>query len=188
MAQRVYPVPRLIEFLSQGLSSKNSRTRVECTEVLCDILAMEGLSVFERSKEKPFPAVAQARTSTMLIQFCNWPGRGHVKDSLRGVWHGRSAPWRATYIHVGHHAAQMVSERDKGVRAAALNLLEKLYLLTGSATTWALLGQLTPQQHSLIEERLKYKDKQDAPSASAYGSSTSSVNSWWADILPFSLL
>jgi len=74
LAQRVYPVPRLIEFLSQGLSSKNSRTRVECTEVLCDILAIEGLSVFERSKEKPFPAVAQARTSTILIKFCSWPG------------------------------------------------------------------------------------------------------------------
>ncbi len=59
----------------------------------------------------------------------------------------------------------MVSERDRGVRAAALNILEKLYLLTGSAGTWAVLGQLSPQQHSLIEERLKYKDKQDTPAA-----------------------
>ena len=68
VAQRVYPVPRLIEFLSHGLSSKNWRTRVECTEVLSDILALEGLSVFERSKEKPFLAIAQVRNSLLNHQ------------------------------------------------------------------------------------------------------------------------
>ena len=73
----------------------------------------------------------------------------------------------------------MVSERDRGVRAAALNMLEKLYLLTGSAGTWALLGQLSPQQQSLIEERLRYKDKQDAPAADL----STSVSSWWGNIL-----
>lgn len=35
---------------------------MECTEVLSEILALEGLSVFERSKEKPFPVIAQAGT------------------------------------------------------------------------------------------------------------------------------
>lgn len=77
-------------------------------------------------------------------------------------------------LRKNHHGVnQMVSERDSGVRAAALNVIEKLYLLTGSAATWTLLGQLSPQQHSLIEERLKYKDKQDAPTAQP----SSSVNS-----------
>jgi hypothetical protein len=69
----------------------------------------------------------------------------------------------------------MVSERDKGVRAAALNILEKLYLLTGSAGTWVLLGQLSPQQQSLIEERLKHKDKHDVPAADP----SSSATLWW---------
>ena len=76
-----------------------------------------------------------------------------------------------TSFHCG--VGQMVSERDAGVRAAALNVIEKLYLLTGSAATWTLLGQLSPQQHSLIEERLKYKDKQDAPTAQAPSSVSS---------------
>ncbi len=68
VAQRVYPVPRLIEFLAHGLSSKNWRTRVECTEVLSDILALEGLSAFERSKEKPFPAIAQVISSSTITR------------------------------------------------------------------------------------------------------------------------
>lgn len=59
LAQRVFPPSRLIEFISQGLSSKNSRTRVECTEALSHILKTKGLAAFERSKEKPFPVIAQ---------------------------------------------------------------------------------------------------------------------------------
>jgi cytoskeleton-associated protein 5 len=59
LAQRVFPAPRLVEFISQGLSSKSSRTRVECTEALSHILKTEGLAAFERSKEKPFPVIAQ---------------------------------------------------------------------------------------------------------------------------------
>ena len=55
--------------------------------------------------------------------------------------------------------SQMVSDRDKGVRAAALALLQTLYQLAGPSQTWGLLGKLTSQQHSLIEERFKHRDK-----------------------------
>ncbi len=60
----------------------------------------------------------------------------------------------------------MVSDRDKAVRAAALALLQTLYQLAGPSQTWGLLGKLTGQQHSLIEERFKHRDKgTTAPSA-----------------------
>jgi hypothetical protein len=56
----------------------------------------------------------------------------------------------------------MVSERDAAMRLASLNMLEQLYSAAGGTTTWALLGQLREQQRSLIEERFKHKDRQDA--------------------------
>lgn len=59
IARRVHPVPKVVEYLAQGITSKSSRTRVESTEALCEILAEEGLSIFERMREKPFPAIAQ---------------------------------------------------------------------------------------------------------------------------------
>ncbi len=61
IARRVHPVPKVLEHLAQGITSKSSRTRVESTEALCEVLAEEGLTVFERTREKPFPAIAQAR-------------------------------------------------------------------------------------------------------------------------------
>jgi hypothetical protein len=53
----------------------------------------------------------------------------------------------------------MVSDRDKAVRAAALALLQTLYQLAGPSQTWNLLGKVTNQQHSLIEERFRQRDK-----------------------------
>lgn len=54
---------------------------------------------------------------------------------------------------------QIVSDRDKATRAAALGTLEVAYLSEGQAI-WSMLGHLSDQQHSLIEERFKYTDKQ----------------------------
>ena len=53
-------MPKVLEYLAQGITSKSSRTRVESTEALCEVLAEEGLAVFERTRERPFPAIAQA--------------------------------------------------------------------------------------------------------------------------------
>ena len=52
-------MPRVVEHVTQGISSKSSRTRVESIEAMCEILAEEGLAVFDRTREKPFPAIAQ---------------------------------------------------------------------------------------------------------------------------------
>lgn len=58
-----------------------------------------------------------------------------------------------------HAVLQIVSDRDKATRAAALSTLEVVYLSEGQAI-WNMLGRLSDQQHSLIEERFKYTDKQ----------------------------
>ena len=57
------------------------------------------------------------------------------------------------------HCVQIVSDRDKATRAAALGTLEVAYMSEGQAI-WTQLGRLTDQQQSLIEERFKYTDKQ----------------------------
>jgi len=56
-------------------------------------------------------------------------------------------------------ALQIVSDRDKATRAAALGTLELVYMSEGQAI-WSMLGRLSDQQHSLLEERFKYTDKQ----------------------------
>ncbi|KAL0039701.1 hypothetical protein WJX77_005628 [Trebouxia sp. C0004] len=55
--------------------------------------------------------------------------------------------------------AQIVSDRDKTTRAAALGTLELVYMSEGQAI-WSMLGRLSDQQQSLLEERFKYTDKQ----------------------------
>ena len=60
---------------------------------------------------------------------------------------------------------QLVTDRDRGVRAAALGVMEVAYRQEGPAALWKLLGRLSDQQRSLVEERLKYTDKQAAAQA-----------------------
>lgn len=71
--------------------------------------------------------------------------------------------WRATWLCISfkprRSALQIVSDRDKATRAAALGTLEVAYRSEGQAI-WSMLGRLSDQQHSLIEERFKYTDKQ----------------------------
>ena len=54
---------------------------------------------------------------------------------------------------------QLVEDRDKAVRAAALDVMETAYQQEGNAL-WRLLGKLSPKQRGYIEERLKYTDRQ----------------------------
>ena len=70
MARRVHPVPKVMEYLAQGITSKSSRTRVESTEAMCELLAEEGLAVFERTREKPFPAIAQVKQPSVQPSSC----------------------------------------------------------------------------------------------------------------------
>lgn len=60
---------------------------------------------------------------------------------------------------------QLVTDRDRGVRAAALGVMEVAYRQEGPAALWKLVGRLSDQQRSLVEERLKYTDKQAAAQA-----------------------
>lgn len=66
----MHPVQKVLEYLTQGITSKSSRTRVESTEALCEVLAEEGLTVFERTREKPFPAIAQAGSPSVCCPPC----------------------------------------------------------------------------------------------------------------------
>ena len=59
---------------------------------------------------------------------------------------------------------QIVSDRDKATRAAALGTLELVYMSEGQAI-WSMLGRLSDQQQSLLEERFKYTDKQVMPAS-----------------------
>ncbi len=61
-------------------------------------------------------------------------------------------------------AMQIVSDRDKATRAAALGTLELVYMSEGQAI-WSMLGRLSDQQQSLLEERFKYTDKQVMPAS-----------------------
>lgn len=54
---------------------------------------------------------------------------------------------------------QMMVERDKSLRAAALAFVEALYVSEGPTTLWSAFGKLSDQQKSLIQERLKYLEK-----------------------------
>ncbi|GAX77872.1 hypothetical protein CEUSTIGMA_g5314.t1 [Chlamydomonas eustigma] len=55
--------------------------------------------------------------------------------------------------------ARLVTERDNALRQAVLGTMEAVYCCEGDGM-WKWLGKLTDQQRSLIEERLKYTDKE----------------------------
>ncbi len=57
-----------------------------------------------------------------------------------------------------------MSDRDKATRAAALGTLELVYM-SESQAIWSMLGRLSDQQQSLLEERFKYTDKQVMPAS-----------------------
>ena len=84
LAQRVHPTPRLVEYLSLGLASKSSRTRIEAIEALAEILAAEGLAPFERAREKPFPVIAQACCSAFSAGTSSSPGT--LSKPLSHAW------------------------------------------------------------------------------------------------------
>lgn len=52
---------RMTEYLVQGFGSKNNRTRVDCVELLREIVEEEGMTACMRNKQKPFAAVAEVR-------------------------------------------------------------------------------------------------------------------------------
>lgn len=71
--------------------------------------------------------------------------------------------------------AQLVSERDKGIRAAALGTLELLHSAEGGAAAWRAIGSVSDQQRSLIEERFRHSEKQAARAAASRQATGSSA-------------
>ena len=59
MGRKLVTLPRMVEYLLQGLSTKNNRSRVDCVELLGEILEEEGFAACQRTKLKPFAAIAQ---------------------------------------------------------------------------------------------------------------------------------
>ncbi|KAG1675584.1 hypothetical protein FOA52_014172 [Chlamydomonas sp. UWO 241] len=73
--------------------------------------------------------------------------------------HGPSVYRLNKHADVMGTVARMVSERDTALRQAVLGTMEAAYCCEGD-NLWSYLGRLTDQQRSLIEERLKYTDKE----------------------------
>ena len=66
MARRLVSVPRMVEALLQGLSSKSMRTKVDCIEIMDHMIEEEGLPAVNQTRQKPVAAIAQ-------VQNCNQP-------------------------------------------------------------------------------------------------------------------
>ncbi|KAL0028272.1 hypothetical protein WJX79_006476 [Trebouxia sp. C0005] len=102
---------------------------------------------------------------TMVFVPCLIEKAGHNQDRIRQLH--RELLKQDEGVHVADKArhkplpalAQIVSDRDKATRAAALGTLELVYMSEGQAI-WSMLGRLSDQQQSLLEERFKYTDKQ----------------------------
>lgn len=79
---------------------------------------------------------------------------------------------------------QLVSERDKALRAAVLGAFEVLYAREGESAVWTLAGPLTDQQRSLIEERFRFAAKQAAKAASHRRLESNGNASDQSDVIP----
>lgn len=112
LATTVYPSSKVFSFVSQGLMSKNTRTRVECAEEIGSMIDRDGMKIASGNKQsKVFEEIASA-----------------------------------------------VSDRDKALRAACLSTLTFVYDFEGQYI-WKLLGKISSQQKSILEERFKAHHK-----------------------------
>lgn len=115
----LYPASKVFGHIMQGLTSKNSRQRAECLEVLGFMFQVFGISVCQ-----PSPTIA-----------------------LKEV-------------------AKQISDRDNGVRTAALNCIVQVYYQEGEKV-YKYVGQLNDKENSLLEERIKRSAKTRPPPATA---------------------
>eukprot|EP00210_Caulerpa_lentillifera_P009280 g8845.t1 len=112
LATTVYPSSKVFSFVSQGLVSKNTRTKVECAEEIGSMIDRDGMKIASGNKQsKVFEEIALA-----------------------------------------------VSDRDKALRAACLSTLTIVYDFEGQYI-WKLLGKISSQQKSILEERFKAHHK-----------------------------
>lgn len=69
MSRKLLTSGRLTEYLVQGFASKNNRTRVDCVELLGEMLEEEGLNACLRTKQKPFALMAEASLVCCIPSF-----------------------------------------------------------------------------------------------------------------------
>lgn len=62
--------------------------------------------------------------------------------------------------------AAQISDRDSGVRTAALNALVCVYAIVGEPL-WKMLGQMPEKERSMLEERIKRSGRPNATTAGA---------------------
>ena len=72
MSRKLLTSGRLTEYLVQGFASKNNRTRVDCVELLGQMLEEEGLNACLRTKQKPFALMAEASFNSCLSNPCTY--------------------------------------------------------------------------------------------------------------------
>lgn len=62
--RKLVSAQRMLEPLTQGLSSPNFRTRTVALECLAELIAEDGVACCERSRTKPLPHIAQVPSDT----------------------------------------------------------------------------------------------------------------------------
>lgn len=67
-ARTICPTTRILEFICAGLSSKNSRTRVDCADFLTMIISEEGMTCLSKLKDKPFNLLAAVTVPNFLLR------------------------------------------------------------------------------------------------------------------------
>lgn len=61
MGKKLLSSARMVDYLVQGFSSKNQKTRADCVLLLGEMLEEEGLAACLRSKQKPFAHMAEVQ-------------------------------------------------------------------------------------------------------------------------------
>ena len=127
--------------------------------------------MYQGARYKPLPAIAQVKPSKLLqyMPVVNAISQKSQKKTSylksQRMFGGRYKQRQCSAVTL---LLQLVTDKDRGVRAAALGVMEVAYRQEGPAALWKLVGRLSDQQHSLIEERLKYTDKQASAQASCH--------------------
>lgn len=76
LSRKLMSAGRMVDYLVQGFACKNNRTRVDCVELLGEMLQEEGLTACLRTKQKPFANMAEVDFLTLktgILYTVRWP-------------------------------------------------------------------------------------------------------------------
>ncbi|KAJ7391009.1 hypothetical protein OS493_021029 [Desmophyllum pertusum] len=126
---KIYPASKLFNYVMEGLTSKNSKTRMECLEELGSLIEVYGMNVCQPTPPKALAAIAA-----------------------------------------------QISDRDNGVRNAALNAVVEAYFLVGEKTCYKYCSHLSDKDFDYLEERIKRSSKNRPSTAPSENTAKSSVS------------